>query len=160
MGFDYSRHLSQRAVYTPLVVFKGQNQQSSWFPVDAPDWHYTTSENGWTSDHTRLQVFQDVFIPASQHDSIHTQLLVIDSHGSYISVDFMWDCRQNNIQLCFLPPHTSHILQPLGFSPDKRRYRAEIKQTASLSDTAMVHKLHFIQYHQKARTKGLSKRNI
>jgi len=35
----------------PLVVFKGQNLHSSWFPeVDVPDWHYTTSENGWTSN--------------------------------------------------------------------------------------------------------------
>jgi hypothetical protein len=31
---------------------------------------------------------------------------------------------------------------------------------ASLSDTAVVHKLHFIQCYQKARTEGLSERNI
>jgi hypothetical protein len=31
----------------PLVIFKGQNLQSTWFPADAPDWHHTTSD--WTS---------------------------------------------------------------------------------------------------------------
>jgi hypothetical protein len=31
----------------PLVIFKGQSLQSTWFPADAPDWHYTTSD--WTS---------------------------------------------------------------------------------------------------------------
>jgi hypothetical protein len=77
----------------------------------------------------------------------------------------MWECQQNNIQLCFLPPHTFHILQPLDlgcFGPEKRRYRedSEIRKMASSGDTGMVHKLHFIQCYQKARTAGLSQRNI
>jgi hypothetical protein len=148
----------------PLVVFKGQNLQSSWFPdIDVPDWHYTTSENGWTSNKTGLQWLRNVFIPESRPDSSRTRLLVIDGHGSHVSIDFMWECRQNNIQLCFLPPHTSHILQPLDlgcFGPEKRRYREEIRKMASSGDTGMVHKLHFIQCYQKARTEGLSQRNI
>jgi len=144
----------------PLVVFKGQNLQSSWFPeVDVPDWHYTTSENGWTSNKTGLEWLRNVFIPESQRNSSRTRLLVIDGHGGHVNIDFMWECRQNNIQLCFLPPHTSHILQPLDlgcFGPEKRRYREEIRKMASSNDTGMVHKLHFIQCYQKARTEGLS----
>jgi hypothetical protein len=45
-------------------------------------------------------------------------------------------------------------------APQKRRYRSKIKRTASSSDTAVVHKLHFIQCYQKARTEDLSERNI
>jgi hypothetical protein len=65
------------------------------------------------------------------HDSeilAHVCLLV-DGHGSHINVDFMWECKQNNIQLCLLPPYTSHILQLLDlscFGLDKQRYRADI----------------------------------
>ena len=148
----------------PLVVFQGSNLQSSWFPAAGiPDWHYTTSENGWTSNHITLQCLRDVFIPESWPNGSRTRLLVMDGHGSLISVDFMWECKQNNIQLCFLPAHTSHILQPLDlscFGPEKRYYRAEIRKMATLNDAAQVQKLHFIQCYQKARAEGLSERNI
>jgi len=151
----------------PLVVFKGANLQSSWFPADrVPDWHYTTSENGWTSNNIALQWLRDVFIPESRRDSSspsRTRLLVMDGHGSHISVDFMWECKQNNIQLCFLPAHTSHILQPLDlgcFGPEKRHYRTEIRKMATLNDAAQVQKLQFIQCYEKARAEGLSERNI
>ncbi|KAI1000742.1 hypothetical protein K3495_g7460 [Podosphaera aphanis] len=34
-----------------LVIFKGQSLQTSWFPSEVvPNWFYTTSENGWTSN--------------------------------------------------------------------------------------------------------------
>jgi hypothetical protein len=73
----------------PLVVFKGQNLQLSWFPeVDVPEWHYMTSENGWTSNKTGLQWLRNVFIPKSRRDSSRTRLLVIDGHGSHVSIDF------------------------------------------------------------------------
>jgi hypothetical protein len=40
----------------PLVIFKGAGLQSTWFPVDnVPDWHYTVSENGWTSNDIGLR---------------------------------------------------------------------------------------------------------
>lgn len=32
------------------VLFMGKNLQTSWFPDQPPDWLYTTSENGWTSN--------------------------------------------------------------------------------------------------------------
>jgi hypothetical protein len=124
----------------PLVVFKGANLQSSWFATDeVPDWHYTTSENGWTSNNIGLQWLRNVFIPESRRDNSRTRLLIVDGHGSHIGTDFMWECKQNNIQICFLPAHTSHILQPLDlgcFGPEKRRYRAEIRKMATQSDTA------------------------
>jgi hypothetical protein len=58
-----------------------------------------------------------------------------------ISIDFMWECKQNNIQPYFLPLHTSHIPQPLDlgcFVPEKQRYQAEAinLKMATLSDTA------------------------
>jgi hypothetical protein len=31
---------------TPLIIFKGQNLQTSWFTQSTPDWQYTTSGNG------------------------------------------------------------------------------------------------------------------
>ena len=55
------------------------------------------------------------------------RLLMLDGHGSYVSVEFMWECKQNSVGLLFLPAHFSHVLQPpslgtlLPSSPDTER---------------------------------------
>ncbi|KEQ90154.1 hypothetical protein AUEXF2481DRAFT_49829, partial [Aureobasidium subglaciale EXF-2481] len=38
----------------PLIIFKGCNPQSTWFPTETPDYIYTTSENGWTTNNHGL----------------------------------------------------------------------------------------------------------
>ena len=40
-------------------------------------------------------------------------LLVLDGHGSHITIDVIEYARMNEIHLLCLPSHTSHILQPL-----------------------------------------------
>ena len=40
-------------------------------------------------------------------------LLVLDGHGSHITIDVIEYARLNGIHLLCLPSHTSHILQPL-----------------------------------------------
>jgi DDE superfamily endonuclease len=40
----------------PLCIFKGKAVQTSWFvPENVPDFLYTTSENGWTSNDIGLR---------------------------------------------------------------------------------------------------------
>ena len=53
----------------------------------------------------------------------------MDGHGSHVKVEFMWECKQNNVELLFLPAHSSHVLQPFDldtFFPLKSRYRSRI----------------------------------
>ena len=40
-------------------------------------------------------------------------LLVLDGHGSHITIDVIEHARANEIHMLCLPSHTSHILQPL-----------------------------------------------
>ena len=40
-------------------------------------------------------------------------LLIMDGHGSHVSIDVIELARANNIHLLCLPSHTTHILQPL-----------------------------------------------
>ena len=41
----------------------------------------------------------------------------MDNHGSHLTYNFIEYCEQHNILLYTLPPHTSHILQPLDGKP-------------------------------------------
>jgi len=110
-----------------LVIFKGVHLQTTWIPsIDTPDWLYTTSTNGWTSNAIGLEWLRRIFIPNTSPSQSGHRLLILDGHGSHIPIDFMWECRENKIHLLYLPAHSSHLLQPLdlaAFSVLKSRYR-------------------------------------
>jgi hypothetical protein len=50
----------------------------------------------------------------------------MDGHGTHTHNENIEYCRTNNIDVCFLPPHTSHLTQPLDvgiFNAYKAAYR-------------------------------------
>ena len=91
------------------------------------------------------------------------RLLILDGHDSHTPVDFMLHCRQHKVYLLYLPPHTSHVLQPLDLAPFsvvKSRYRDQIHALSALDDATPVKKERFITSYNHARNEGLSARNI
>ncbi len=147
-----------------LVVFKGQSLQTTWFPAQgAPNWLYTTSENGWTSNKIGYEWLQRIFIPNTAPSSDQYRLLLLDGHGSHTPINFMILCKLHKIHLLYLPPHASHLLQPLDLAPFsvlKSRYRNEIRALSALDDAAPIKKERFVVSYNKAREEGLSERVI
>ena len=128
--------ISATGVVLPsLVIMKGKTVQQQHYLEDLKpyaDWKFTVTEKGWIDDDTALEWLLKVFIPGTQVSANERRLLVVDGHYSYTTDEYMWACYQNNIQLLFLPPHTSHVLQPLDltvFSVLKRAYRQELNST-------------------------------
>jgi 4-hydroxybenzoate polyprenyltransferase len=75
----------------------------------------------------------------------------------------MWEYYSNNIQLLFLPSHTSHVLQPLDlavFSPLKTSYRKQVGFLSLKTDATPVGKRNFLRCYYKARLDSLIARNI
>ncbi|KAF2686603.1 CENP-B protein [Lentithecium fluviatile CBS 122367] len=90
------------------VIFKGQSLQTAWFsPSHVPSWFYTTSENGWTSKTIGVEWLQRIYIPETTVNGQY-RLLILDDHGSHIDIKFLWLCKQNRIELLYLPAHSSH----------------------------------------------------
>lgn len=101
----------------PAVIFKGKDLQTSWFrPEDTPSWQYTTSENGWTSNAIGIPWLHDIYLPVTSPPHGKRRLLLVDGHGSHATTEFMWECWVNNVYIFYLPPHSSHILQPLDLT--------------------------------------------
>ncbi|KAI1004118.1 hypothetical protein K3495_g4091 [Podosphaera aphanis] len=148
-------------IIKPLVIFKGKPPQLSWFGESTPDWTYTTTEKGWTSNMTALAWLKEVFLPQTTPEESRSRMLLLDGHGSHATVDFMWEYKKNNVHLVFLPPHSSHVLQPLDlgvFSPLKQRYRSIISDLAYLDDAAPIKKRRFLTAYKQARTEALTSR--
>ena len=60
------------------------------------------------------------------------RMLIFDGHGSHISEPFLLYCWQHKIVPFQLPPHSTHLLQPLDigiFQPLKHWHQADILNT-------------------------------
>lgn len=151
---------------TPLVIFKGLSVQNQWFPSEVDflaDWAFEASEKGWTSDAIALKWLQEIFIPQTKPKKPSKRLLIVDGHGSHCTDDFLYECYKNDIYLLFLPPHTSHVLQPLDisiFSPIKAYYRQALAKYLDLEDSTPYGKMVFLRCYHEARKLGLTERNI
>ncbi|KZL65340.1 transposase [Colletotrichum tofieldiae] len=147
----------------PLVMYKGKSVQQQWFPLDLQpyaSWKFTATENGWTTDQNALEWLEKVFIPQTvPEDPSDTRLLVLDAHHSHTTTDFLWRCFQNHIHLLFLPPHTSHVLQPLDqsvFRPLKVAYRKYLGYLDIQSNSTVTGKRNFIDCYRRARLDALT----
>lgn len=147
----------------PLVIFKGKRLQNTWFGDDIlPDFRYTTAPNGFTTNDIGLRWFEQIFLPQTAAVG-RKRLLIMDGHASHVSEEVMLKAHQNSVYILYLPPHSSHVTQPLdvcGFSPVKTRYRKEIEAISHLDDSAPVKKNRFIHTYAKARQEGLTRLTI
>jgi hypothetical protein len=81
------------------------------------------------------------------------RLLILDGHGSHITLDFIEYAMDHKILILQLPPHTSHYLQPLDvgiFTGMKRQYRVKIQQRADLA-RVKVSKDQFLRTYSELR---------
>ena len=148
----------------PLIIFKGKHPQSTWFyQGKVPNQIYTTLKNGWIANHIIFGWLTNVFLPETKPPSNKARLLILNGHTSHHSIEFLLECKQNNVQLIFLPPYSTHVLQPLDlscFSAVRLKYRGQIADLASLNDAALIKKYRFIKYYHKAQKEGLIARTI
>ena len=110
-----------------------------------------------------LEWLRRIYIPETTPDPGRHRMLILDGHGSHVDIEFMWECRQHQIHLLYLPAHTSHLLQPLDLAPFsviKSKYRHQIQELSLIDDAAPVKKERFISSYHQARIHGLSDRVI
>jgi hypothetical protein len=119
-------------VLPPFLIVQGVNHLASWYTECdlPPSWVIKTSSNGWTDNDTALEWIQHF----DKHTSVRRiggyRMIVLDGHESHHSAQFEDFCKEKNIITLCLPPHSSHLTQPLDvgcFSVLKRAYGKEIE---------------------------------
>jgi hypothetical protein len=147
------------------IIFKGKVHIEGWYQDYAlpSDWRIEVSENGWTTDEIGLRWLQKVFIPATTSRTIgRYRLLILDGHGSHLTPAFDKACKDNDIVAICMPPHSSHLLQPLDvgcFSPLKRAYGGLVEQRMRLGYNS-IDKLDFLKAYPKAHSDVFKPGNI
>ncbi|XP_039278688.1 uncharacterized protein LOC120350209 [Nilaparvata lugens] len=119
---------SASGTYVPPMIIYPRKRMSPLLerggPVGAL---YRCSHNGWSNEdlfHEWLEHFKKFCKPTAE-DPV---LLLLDNHGSHISLNTYNYCRLNHIHIVSIPPHTSHKIQPLDVSfygPLKKSFNNE-----------------------------------
>ena len=148
----------------PFLVVKGQYHLENWYTEGGlpPSWAIKTTANGWSDNETGMDWIRHF----DQHTAARTKgafrMLVVDGHESHQTVDFQAFCKEKNIIPVSLPPHSSHLTQPLDvgcFSPLKVAYGREI-ETFIKSSVTHITKVEFFLAFQAAYKRAFTKENI
>ena len=148
----------------PFIIFKAQNHLTAWYEDSGlpHDWVITLSENGWTSNSIGYEWIQHF----DRHTSTRTigtyRLLILDGHESHISAQFQHYCIEQKIITLCMPPHSSHILQPLDvscFAPLKLSYGRQI-ETFVRNRLNHITKLEFLSAFKEAFKAAFTEQNI
>jgi len=148
----------------PLLIFKAKHTNDAWVPAQTPrDWYFSTSSSGWTSDIHGYEWLTRGFEPLTRpEDPTRRRLLVMDCHSSHVTANVIAICMESAIDLLILPPHTSHILQPLDvgvFAPLKRALAAETDAALRL-DAGRIPRVQWVEMCIRARERAFIKHNI
>jgi hypothetical protein len=147
----------------PVIIFEGKVHQSTWYSDTLPlDWVIGVSENGWTNNELGLK-WLELF---EQHTAHRTKgirrLLILDGHGSHGTPEFDLFCQEHSIITLCMPPHSSHLLQPLDvscFAVLKRSYGRQIEEYMR-NGVNHIDKPDFLHAFKTARTEALTLANI
>ncbi|KAF1934447.1 DDE-domain-containing protein, partial [Didymella exigua CBS 183.55] len=121
----------------PGIIYEaaGPAIRSSWVDDIKPEQHsahFTTSPTGWTNNNVGLAWLEQVFDRYTKQKSrVQYRLLVVDGHGSHITMEFIKYCDDHRILLAILPPHSTQTLQPLDvvcFAPLAHFYTIELTE--------------------------------
>jgi hypothetical protein len=116
----------------PFLVVQGKNHLSNWYTDGGlpPDWVIKPTSNGWTNNETGLEWLKHFDKHTATRAKGLYRMLVLDGHNSHESAEFQEFCKVHNIITLGLPPHSSHLTQPLDigcFSVLKRAYSRQIE---------------------------------
>jgi hypothetical protein len=119
----------------PYVIFAGKEMNRAWFHCLPPTWKLGVSPKGWTSfDHGTSWIKH--FNEYTKHRTVgQKRLLILDGHESHMTPEFEAFCKEEGIVTLCMPPHSSHLLQPLDvgcFGPLKRAYSKRITRLGSV----------------------------
>lgn len=148
----------------PFIILAAQYHLANWYQeCDLPaDWRIAMTNNGWTTNDVGLDWIKHFDYYTARRTKGTYRLLILDGHESHHSIEFELYCQSHNIITLCMPPHSSHLLQPLDvscFAPLKTAYGRQIEDLMR-AHISHVRKLEFLCAFHKAFITSITEKNI
>jgi len=150
-------------VLLPLVIYKGAKRYMDP-DSEAGEYLFAISPKGWTNRKLGMEWLKH-FHHVTQSRVTATspyRLLSFDGHDSCITLESVKYCDEVNINPYCLPPHSTHLLQPLDvglFSPLQKAYGKAVDRTTRFSFFT-IWKANFLPLLVEAREATYTKENM
>ena len=115
----------------PYYVFKGKRWNNNFLDGAPPGSNGKMSESGWSNTAIFTHYITSFFashVGITDNKDQATTLILYDGHKSHVNLTLTNWAKRHNTVLFVLPPHTSHLTQPLDvavFGPFKSMYNKE-----------------------------------
>src|ERR1700744_6490891 len=144
------------------------NLQDSWlqdFDSEQYNCFFASSPSGWTNNDLGYSWLVNVFDRETKKKARRRwRLLLLDGHGSHITMRFINYCDSNRILLALYPPHSTHTLQPLDvslFGPLAKAYSDQIEEFLhDCQGISKITKRDFFRLFWTAWSKSITSDNI
>ena len=139
-------------IIPPLIIFEKCLPRN--IIEDIPtSWSISATQNGYITTDLFHAWFRDVFLAECGVE--RPILLIMDNHISHLSPDIISLAQENNVELLCLPPHSTHLLQPLdkGYFNLLKSQMAEISVALGYAGTRLVPREKFPKILQFAMSK-------
>jgi hypothetical protein len=148
----------------PLFITSGKIFTESLLPIEISilpsKFYLTRTATAFTNQEITREWLKRCFLSYTKVNS-QWRMLILDGHKSHISTDFFDLCLANNLFPLFLPPHATHLLQPLdlvNFGVIKQRFHTLLYNRTLEGNLSVNFSVFFALYFQ-SREEGLSQRN-
>ena len=145
----------------PLVIFDRKTLKPEMTVGEVPGTMYGLSSSGWIDTELFELWFAHHFL--AHAPPVRPLLLLLDGHSSHFQPSFVRRAAEEQVIVFCLPPHTTHLTQPLDkgcFGPLKMFWRQECQSYLSSNPGKVVTRFQFSQLFSKAWLRGMSMSNI
>lgn len=110
----------------PYVIYRAERMQDSYLLGGPGDARYGRTSTGWFDSDSFNDWFKSVYLHYIRNlPKEEPKVLIGDNLPSHINMKVIQQCIDNNVRMCFLPPNSTHLLQPLDvsiFAPLKKEW--------------------------------------
>lgn len=133
-------------VIAPVIILTGRQILLRWFD-NITEECIAVNDTGYMNQQLAYQWIQHFNHQTKGRTTGKYRLLLCDGLSAHITREFIQFCEKNDIILYFLPPHSSHKLQPLdvGVFNVYKHWHSEAVEAATMSGCTKFTKDLFLQ---------------
>ncbi|XP_072400768.1 uncharacterized protein [Diabrotica undecimpunctata] len=101
----------------PLIIYKGLHLWDQWIAPPGTDFEgsvYAATKKGWMEEAVFKNYFINTIIPSLSFE--RPILIIYDGHSTHMNIETLEAAMREHIIILKLPPHSSHLLQPLDLA--------------------------------------------
>ena len=147
----------------PFFIFPGKRWSDDLLENTCPGAAGEMSETGWSNSATFQNYLANHFLKHVNISEGQTHLIIFDGHKSHVSLTLTNWGKEHGIVFYILPPHTSHVTQPLDvacFGPLKAMYNIECQTYMRQNPGHTINRYVVAELSSKAYLKAFSPSNI